>query len=82
MSDLDSEYYEKCEATLEALGKTGLPVLAVFSPANPKKPIVLQGGCSRLWVDDAYVAECDPGMRTSIATCMAQSINGAPGLAP
>jgi thiol:disulfide interchange protein len=47
MSDLDSEYYEKCEATLEALGKTGLPVLAVFSPANPKKPIVLQGGWTR-----------------------------------
>ena len=47
MSDLDSEYYEKCEATLEALGKTGLPVLAVFSPANPKKPIVLQGGWTK-----------------------------------
>jgi len=46
MSDLDSEYFEKCEATLIALvGEAkGLPVLAVFSPAYPKKPIVLQGG--------------------------------------
>lgn len=47
MSDLDSEYYEKCSATLDALGKTGLPVLAVFSPANPKSPIVLQGGWTK-----------------------------------
>jgi thiol:disulfide interchange protein len=47
MSDLDSEYYERCFGTLNSLGKTGLPVLAVFSPANPKSPIVLQGGWTK-----------------------------------
>lgn len=47
MSDLESEYYEKCEATLEALGKEGLPALAIFSPANPKKPIVLHSAWSK-----------------------------------
>jgi hypothetical protein len=41
MSDLDSEYYERCFGTLKSLGKTGLPALAIFSPANPKSPVVL-----------------------------------------
>lgn len=49
MTDIESEYYEKCYATLESLGKAkaGLPVLAVFSPAKPKSPIVLQGGWTK-----------------------------------
>jgi hypothetical protein len=47
MSDRESEYFQKCEATLEALGKEGLPALAIFSPSNPKSPIVLHSAWTK-----------------------------------
>ena len=47
MSDLDSQVYEESEMALEAIGKEGLPALAIFSPADPKKPIVLHNGWTK-----------------------------------
>jgi hypothetical protein len=47
MSDLDSQIYAESQATLDALGKEGLPALAIFSPANPQKPIVLHSAWTK-----------------------------------
>ncbi|MFP6764750.1 MAG: hypothetical protein VB858_14080 [Planctomycetaceae bacterium] len=47
MSDLDSQIYAESKATLDALGKTGLPALAIFSPANRNSPIVLHSAWTK-----------------------------------
>jgi len=47
MSDLDSQIYAESKTTLDALGKTGLPALAIFSPANRHSPVVLHSAWSK-----------------------------------
>lgn len=47
MSDLDSQIYEESQTALKALGKEGLPALAIFSPANPKSPVVLHSAWTK-----------------------------------
>jgi len=47
MSDLDSQIYVESKAALDALGKTGLPALAIFSPANRQSPVVLHSAWSK-----------------------------------